>query len=221
MSNKYPINKSQTRWNQVSLEDYENHMKHDTVGQLQMLSSLTRKYLNQYKPGNLLLLGIAGGNGLEHINPRITHQVVGIDINEDYLQQTQHRFKDRLPDLKLIQCNVDETLESFIRADLIWAALFLEYVDLKNCVQFMLNNLSKQGVIIVTIQSNNGVGAVSESGIEGVKVLSGQFKRIDKDILMKGIAPFDLNIVDEEENVLPNGKSFLTYTLQLGGLVKL
>jgi hypothetical protein len=208
------INQSNTLWNQVSLADYENHMKHDTVGQLQLLNILTQKYLSKYRPKNPLFLGIAGGNGLEHIDSASVHQVVGIDINEEYLHQTEIRFKDILPQLKLIKCNVDETTECVIKSDLIWAALFLEYVDLNNCIQFMLNNLSEKGLIIVTIQSNNGNGAISQSGIEGVKVLSGQFKRIDREIVLNAMNGYRLNLTWEEENQLPNGKTFLTFTIQ-------
>ncbi len=206
------INQSNTIWNQVSLDDYENHMKHDSVGQLQLLNLLTKQYLSVHKPRNPLFLGIAGGNGLEHIDPTFVNQVVGIDINEAYLKQTEIRFQVKLPQLKLIKCNVDETTECFIQSDFIWAALFLEYVDLTNCIRFMLNNITEHGVVIVTIQLNNGNGAVSQSGIEGVKVLSGQFKSIDREIVLKAFSDADFSLQLEEANTLPNGKTFLTFT---------
>lgn len=214
MSNIKIINQSTTLWNEVSLDDYENHMKHETVGQLQMLSTLTQKYLTKHHPKKPLFLGIAGGNGLEHLDSNSVEEVMGIDINEEYLQQTQIRFKKAIPQLKLVKCNIDETTKTFLQSDFVWAALFLEYVDLKNCIQFMLNNLAEKGLIIITIQSNNGNGAVSASGIEGVRVLSGQFKRIDRDIVMNGMAGFGMQLVNEEENDLPNGKTFLTFTFQ-------
>lgn len=184
-------------------------MSHETMAQLPLLSALTKKYLEKYQPPKPLFLGIAGGNGLDHIDSISVQEVVGIDINEDYHQQTYLRFKDVLPQLKLIKCNIDESTETFIYSDFIWAALFLEYVDLNNCIHFMLNNLAKKGVIFITIQSNNG--AVSEAGVEGVKLLSGQFKRIDKEIVMNAMVGSGLTIIDEEENILPNGKTFLTF----------
>lgn len=211
------INDSSTLWNQVSLADYENHMSHETVAQLPLLSALTKKYLEKHQPQKPLFLGIAGGNGLEHVDATTVEHVVGIDVNEDYLQQTYLRFKNTLPQLKLIKCNIDETTETFIQSDFIWAALFLEYVDLKNCIQFMLNNLAEGGVIVVTIQSNNGNGAVSQSGIEGVNVLSGQFKRIDKEIVQSTMVDFGFHKSFEEENSLPNGKTFLTFTFHRRG----
>ena len=37
------------------------------------------------------ILGIAGGNGLEHIDPAITTRTVGIDINAEYLEVVAQR----------------------------------------------------------------------------------------------------------------------------------
>jgi hypothetical protein len=76
----------------------------------------------------------------------------------------------------------------------------------------MLNNLAEHGVVIVTIQSNNGNGAVSKSGIDGVKVLSGQFKSIDREIVLKAFKDAGFSLQLEEVNELPNGKTFLTFT---------
>ena len=84
-------------WNSIPLEDYEQHMLHKTVGQLQLLNDLTKKYLGTIKPNSVLILGIAGGNGLEHINNTITKEVIGIDINEKYLEE------NFLPDKKSLK----------------------------------------------------------------------------------------------------------------------
>ena len=74
-------------WNSIPLEDYEQHMLHETVGQLQLLNDLTKKYLEATKPNTVLILGVAGGNGLEHIDKTITREVIGIDINDKYLEE--------------------------------------------------------------------------------------------------------------------------------------
>ena len=78
-------------WLDIPLEDYERHMSHHLVGQSILLNSLTKKYLDETKPETAVFLGIAGGNGLEHIDTNITRSVYGIDINQDYLDTA---FKD-------------------------------------------------------------------------------------------------------------------------------
>jgi len=49
-------------WNRIPLQDYELHMKHETVGQLHLLNTLTKKYLEKVNPEIVMILGIAGGN---------------------------------------------------------------------------------------------------------------------------------------------------------------
>ncbi len=70
-------------WNKIPLEDYEQHMQHESVAQLPLLNTLTKKYLERFNPRTVLFLGIAGGNGLEYINNSVTQQVLGIDVNQD------------------------------------------------------------------------------------------------------------------------------------------
>jgi hypothetical protein len=37
-------------WNRIPLEDYEQHMQHETVTQAQLLNNLTNKYLQKHNP---------------------------------------------------------------------------------------------------------------------------------------------------------------------------
>lgn len=76
-------------WNKIPLEDYERHMQHESVGQLQLLNSLTKKYLEKLSPEVVLFLGIAGGNGLEHLDNTVTRQVFGVDINQNFLDRNR------------------------------------------------------------------------------------------------------------------------------------
>lgn len=88
-------------WEKVPLENYEKHMSHETVGQQQLLSELTRKYLQRLTPKTTMFLGVSGGNGLEYIDNTITDKVYGIDINKEYLLETKNRFDNRIADLEL------------------------------------------------------------------------------------------------------------------------
>src|ERR1700712_74842 len=97
-------------WSQIPLEDYETHMSHDSVGQQQLLSRLTKKYLELLNPVTCLFLGIAGGNGLEHLDNSRVESVYGIDINQAYLEKTEQRFGDKIKPLTLL--NIDITQNS-------------------------------------------------------------------------------------------------------------
>ena len=55
-------------WKDISLSDYENHMAMDSVQQLQAMNQMMKGQLNQYDVQSAMILGIAGGNGLEHVD---------------------------------------------------------------------------------------------------------------------------------------------------------
>ena len=81
-------------WEKIALVDYEKHMRHETVGQLQCLNSLMEGQLNRYPAESVIVLGIAGGNGLEHIKKEKLKKVYGIDINLGYLNECRTRYTD-------------------------------------------------------------------------------------------------------------------------------
>ncbi len=79
-------------WEEISLSDYENHMKLDSVMQLQAMNEMMKGQFNAYSVTNIMILGIAGGNGLEHISKDKFEKVYGVDVNSDYLKEVAHRY---------------------------------------------------------------------------------------------------------------------------------
>ena len=198
-------------WLHIPLEDYELHMSHQMVGQSTLLNSLTKKYLDELKPETDIFLGIAGGNGLEHIDHKITKSVYGIDINPDYLDTAFKRYKDQIPSLQLLNLDITRHSESICKADFIWAALILEYTGIDNVLAFCKNNLYKDGHLIVSIQLNNNIPSVSPTGIESVKKAGEIFSFIEPEELIINTAENGFRLVNKEENILPNGKSIITF----------
>ena len=72
-------------WKDISLSDYENHMALDSVQQLQAMNLMMKGQLNKYDIQSVMILGIAGGNGLEHVDVEKITKVYGVDINAEYL----------------------------------------------------------------------------------------------------------------------------------------
>ncbi len=48
-------------WEEISLTDYENHMKLDSVMQLQTLNEMMKGQFETYPVSSVMVLGIAGG----------------------------------------------------------------------------------------------------------------------------------------------------------------
>ena len=54
-------------WEEISLDDYEKHMRLDTVKQLQAMNAIMKEQFAAYPAETAMILGVAGGNGLEHM----------------------------------------------------------------------------------------------------------------------------------------------------------
>ena len=79
-------------WENIPLTDYENHMKLDSVMQLQAMNEMMKEQFDTYSVSSVMIFGIAGGNGLEHIQKDKFEKVYGIDINSSYLQSVKRRY---------------------------------------------------------------------------------------------------------------------------------
>jgi Zn-dependent alcohol dehydrogenase len=198
-------------WLSIPLEDYERHMSHHLVGQSILLNSLTKKYLDETKPKTVVFLGIAGGNGLEHIDINITQTVIGIDINPDYLNTAFIRYKHMITSLQLVNLDIIKNSESICKADFVWAALVLEYTGIDKALEFCTNNIRKGGHLIVSIQSNNNKQSVSPTGIESIKKAGEIFSIVNPGMLLSQAAETGYRLIGKEENFLPNGKSIITF----------
>jgi predicted TPR repeat methyltransferase len=198
-------------WLTIPLEDYERHMSHHLVGQSSLLNSLTKKYLDEIKPERAIFLGVAGGNGLEHIDNNITQRVYGIDINPDYLNTTFRRYKNSIAYLQLLNLDIAKNSESICKADFIWAALVLEYTGIDKALEFCTNNMSKGGHLMVSIQSNSNKESISPTGIESIKNAGQMFSIVHPENLISKALKKEFILKDREENILPNEKSIITF----------
>lgn len=54
-------------WEEIDLNDYESHMSLASVYQLQAMNQMMKEQFYAYNVESMMILGVAGGNGLEHI----------------------------------------------------------------------------------------------------------------------------------------------------------
>ncbi|KIA86669.1 hypothetical protein [Flavobacterium sp. AED] len=89
--------------------------------------------------------------------------------------------------------------------------MVLEYTGIDKALEFSINNLQTGGNLIVSIQSNNGVQSVSQSGIASVLKVGSIFQLVDPDILVIEAKKRGLRLIENEESFFPNGKSLKTF----------
>lgn len=63
---------SKNPWEEIDLDTYEKHMRLDTVRQLQAMNAIMKQQFEAYPVQTAMVLGVAGGNGLEHIRAKNT-----------------------------------------------------------------------------------------------------------------------------------------------------
>jgi SAM-dependent methyltransferase len=114
-------------WLDIPLADYEGHMEH--VGQAQLLDRLLGRALDQFRPASAAVLGAAGGNGFGHFERSRCRRVVAVDLNPEYLQELELRYRARIPGLRIACADLDDPGFDIGPVDLVQAALVFEYVD--------------------------------------------------------------------------------------------
>lgn len=195
-------------WEEIQLTDYESHMKLDSVMQLQALNEMMKGQFNSYPISSIMILGIAGGNGLEHIQKEKFKRVYGVDINSSYLQAVIQRY----PDLNgLLECLcidlIDET-NKLPKADMIIANLVIEYIG-HECFQKTVSKVNPKYVSCI-IQINTEGNWVSDSPylhvFDGLEQVHHQ---LEAHALENTMLEIGYHAIKTLEHMLPNGKKLV------------
>ena len=185
-------------------------MSDEQVGQLQLLHDITAEQLAAYPSRSIGLLGIAGGNGLDLIDPQNTNAVYGYDVNPDYLAACDARYRGSLGDrLTLIEAKIDRSL-TIERVDLLIANLIIEYVGAEEFVSFAAANAPSICVLSCVIQRNDAESFVSSTDYSSsFDALASVSSDIDPDSLTAAMTDAGFLALGRCEYPLPNGKALL------------
>jgi hypothetical protein len=199
-------------WEEIKLSDYENHMKLSTVMQEQCLNAIMKKQFYRYPVKSIMVLGVAGGNGLEHIDSRI-EKIYGVDINREYLTECKKRNQNLDGVLECVRADLTEETTALPHADLVIADLFIEYVGYK-CFEKAIGRI-KPNYVSAVIQMNTGESFVSDSPYLPVfDRLDCVHHQMEESALSQAMNGIGYRLTEAEENPLPNGKKLvrLDYT---------
>lgn len=115
-------------WEEIRLDDYENHMRLDSVRRLQAMNAIMKEQFEAYPVETVMVLGVAGGNGLEHIRTEKYRTVYGVDVNEAYLRAVSERYTELSDVLTLLHLDLVQNAERLPQAELVIANLLIEYI---------------------------------------------------------------------------------------------
>lgn len=195
-------------WLTIPLEDYEGHMSSAGVKQLAALAELFKCALHRCRPESVAVLGVAGGNGLEHIDSSITKRIVGLDLNECYLREVERRFKT-LAGLELYCCNLAEEDLSLAPVAMVHAGLIFEHVGLGIALENALSLVAPGGQFSVVLQlPSEEEPGVAATGYRSMQRLKQDFALIDPVELQRLLGRKGFELVEHEQRSLPAGKAF-------------
>jgi Zn-dependent alcohol dehydrogenase len=193
-------------WLSIPLSDYEGHM--DAAQQLRALSGLFARALEICQPDTVAVLGIAGGNGLEHVRPAAITRVVGIDINAEYLAETRQRFGPHLPlALELHHLDLSEAPAPASPVAMVHAGLFFEHAGTGRALDNALTLVDKAGHLSVVLQLPAAAQPnVSATAFPSMQTLANHFASIDPAHFRESLAQRQFHLTHEERLLLPTGK---------------
>ncbi len=195
-------------WEEISLSDYENHMKLNSVMQLQSINQMMKEQFDAYPVSSAMILGIAGGNGLEYIDRNKFKKVYGIDINQNYLNEVKNRYSDISDILECIRLNLLEETYKLPKSELLIANLLIEYIGY-DCFQNTVKQVQPKYVSCI-IQINTDNRFVSDSPyLHAFDRLEQVHHQMEEKALEKAMIDIDYHTIRNSEKILPNGKKLV------------
>lgn len=195
-------------WEEIPLDDYESHMKLDSVRQLQVMNEIMKSQLNDYPVSAAMIFGVAGGNGLEHVQKDRLKRVYGVDINSSYLEEIPRRYPDLYETLKLLHIDLTKEADRLPKVDLVIANLLIEYIGYESFSEAIRQADPKY--VSCVIQINAEEGWVSDSPYLHVfDRLEEVHRQMEERELEKRMKKIGYRAVKNSEHPLPNGKKLV------------
>ena len=192
-------------WTTISLSDYEGHMALDSGMQLQTLTRIMASQIQDCPEGSVMVMGVAGGNGLEHTNADHITKVIGLDINQEYLDQIAQRKILPPEKLTLLQADLTDQTTQLPHSDSVIANLLIEYIGYEHFVRALDN--TGASFVSCAIQVNLDENWVSNSPyLHAFDCLDEVHHLIDVAGLTAAMTKAGFTPKKREDYPLPNGK---------------
>ena len=196
-------------WKEISLQDYEDHMSLDSVHQLQAMNSMMKDQFGSYPVETAMVLGVAGGNGLEHVRKEKYKTVYGVDINEDYLRATEERYPDLQGILKCLPIDLVNEAEKLPEADLLIANLLIEYIGYEAFQKTVSKVQPKYCSCVIQINTDMKQWVSDSPYLHAFDRLDEVHHQMEEDALEKAMKEIGYSLIHENSETLPNGKALV------------
>ena len=203
-------------WEEIKLDDYEKHMSLDSVKQLQTMNRMMENQLDAYPVTTAMILGIAGGNGLEHVSKDKYQIIYGVDINKEYLEAVSIRYAGLADILQCLQVDLMVEASKLPHSQLLIANLLIEYIGYQAFVT-VVHQVNPDYVSCAIQINTDEKNWVSDSPyIHVFDRLDEVHCQMEQDELVSVMEGAGYQKILEETESLPNGKALLRIDFKKG-----
>ena len=201
-------------WEEISLETYEKHMSLDSVKQLQVMNQIMKRQFEDYPVDTAMILGVAGGNGLEHIDTKKYKKVYGVDINELYLQETQKRYSNLADILQCLHLDIVDEVERLPHSELLIANLLIEYIGYDAFVRAVKKINPEYISCVIQINTDEEMWVSDSPYIHAFDGLDEIHHQMESEVLSEKMNSIGFKLIMQDKVDLPNSKALVRLDFQ-------
>ena len=196
-------------WEEIRLDDYENHMKLDSVMQLQTMNSMMKDQFEAYPVSTSMVLGIAGGNGLEHVSRDKYQTVYGVDINEGYLNAVRERYAELSGILNCLRIDLINETDGLPHAELVIANLLIEYIGYDAFKKAVIKIAPSYVSCVIQINAGDKQWVSDSPYLHAFDRLDEVHHQMAEDDLAGHMKEIGYSLILQTREMLPNGKALV------------
>ena len=196
-------------WEEIKLDDYEKHMSLDSVKQLQAMNSIMKDQFESYPVISAMVLGVAGGNGLNHVRKEKYQKVYGVDINKEYLKAVEQRYSNLGESLVCLPVDLINEYKSLPKSQLVIANLLIEYIGYE-AFKKVIAHVETQYVSCVIQINTDKENWVSDSPyLHAFDRLDEVHCQMEEEALVNAMKEIGYEKLTQNCKALPNGKALV------------
>ena len=196
-------------WNDIALSDYENHMSLDSVQQLQAMNSIMRDQFEAYPVDTAMVLGVAGGNGLEHVRRDKYRTVYGVDINSDYLNVVKERYSNLDGVLECLQTDLINEYDKLPDSQLVIANLLVEYIGYEAFMKAMMRVRPLYISCVIQINTDEAAWVSDSPYLHAFDRLDEVHCQMEEQALTDAMEKTGYRKILVQSNPMPNSKALV------------
>lgn len=181
----------------------------ESVRQLQALDSIMKEQFAAYPVETSAVLGVAGGNGLEHIGTDKFRTVYGVDINADYLRAVSQRYTQLSGVLKCLRIDLINEAEKLPHAQLLIANLLIEYIGYGAFQKAVLQTAPQYISCVIQINTDEEQWVSESPYLHAFDRLDEVHHQMEEKALTAAMNEIGYSLILQKSEPLPNGKALV------------